>query len=253
MFKPFSPENLKTEASEFAETKVVSGAKWHRWDLDELQNGKQRQAQGTHDTTAQEAEQGFIRDAELNALKEKARQEAWELGHKEGTESGYQAGYEQGLKAAKSEVEAEKQALLEEAVTPIKTLVNRVSSSLNELDKNISDELVALALAVGAQLARDSLDEKPETVLKIVRELLHSEPTFTNKPRLLVNPEDFSLIEEHLHDELQAAGWKLVSDERLTRGGCRLVSQSGERDATWESRWQQVQQQIGQRNGDVPS
>ncbi|RUO35596.1 flagellar assembly protein FliH [Aliidiomarina shirensis] len=243
MFKPFSPENLKTEASDFAETKVVSGEKWHRWDLDELRNARKNTL-----PINEEQKQGFIRDAELNALREKARQEAWEQGHKEGSDSGYQAGYEQGLKTAKSEVEAEKQATIDEAVVPVRELAQAFSAALNDIDKNIADELVELALAVGTQLARDSLNENPETVLKIVRELMHSEPTFTNKPRLFVNPEDFTLIEEHLHDELQAAGWKLVSDERLTRGGCRLVSQNGERDATWEARWEQVRAQIRQRD-----
>ncbi|EGN75979.1 flagellar biosynthesis/type III secretory pathway protein [Idiomarina sp. A28L] len=244
MFKPFSPENLKAEASDFAETKVVPGEKWHRWDLDEL-----RRARMKPDPLSEEAKQGFIRDAELNALREKARQEAWEQGHKEGSDSGYQAGYEQGLKAAKAEVEAEKQASIDSALMPVRQLAEAFSAAVEGIDKNISEELVELALAVGAQLARDSLDETPETVLKIVRELIHSEPTFTNKPRLFVNPEDFALIEEHLHDELHAAGWKLVSDERLTRGGCRLVSQSGERDATWEARWEQVRAQVRQRNG----
>lgn len=245
MFKPFSPENLKAEASEFAETKVVSGEKWHRWDLDELRN-----ARASANPVSEEQKQGFIRDAELTALREKARQEAWEQGHKEATESGYQAGYEQGIKAARSEVEAEKQNTIAEAVTPVREMVKVFNDTLENIDKNISDELVALALAVGTQLARDSLNENPESVLKIVRELMHTEPTFTNKPRLFVNPEDFTLIEEHLNDELHAAGWKLVPDERLTRGGCRLVSQSGERDATWEARWQQVQAQIRQRNED---
>lgn len=245
MFKPFSPENLKTEASDFAETKVVPGEKWHRWDLGELRNARKNTA-----TNSDEQKKQFVRDAELNALREKARQEAWEQGHREGSDSGYQAGYEQGLKTAKSEVEAEKHATIDSALQPVRELASAFNKALDNIDKNISDELVELALAVGAQLARDSLNENPETVLKIVRELMHSEPTFTSKPRLFVNPDDFALIEEHLHDELHASGWKLVSDERLTRGGCRLVSQSGERDATWEARWDQVKAQIRQRNGD---
>lgn len=233
MFKPFSPADLKSEHEDLSETKVVPGEKWRKWQLEQLPSKEQQQVR-----LAEAETKTFVRDAELTKLRETARQEAWEEGFTEGSKSGYEAGYSEGLAAAKAAVEAEKQQQIATAVTPIQNLASAFSEALSELDEAVAEQLVKLAFDTGNQLARDHLDANPEVVLKIVRELMHTEPTFTNKPRLFVNPDDFSLIEEHLRDELQAAGWKLVSDDRLSRGGCRLVSQTGERDASWESRWQ---------------
>ena len=244
MFKPFSPTDLKSESESLADTKAVPGEKWRRWQLDELPNKQQMAAK-----QAEAANQTFVKDAELAALREQARQEAWEQGFAEGNKSGYETGYNEGLTAARAAVEAEKQQLLAAAVTPVTEMAAAFSAALAQMNDDIAEHIVSLALATGAKLAREHLAANPELVLKVVRELLHSEPMFTAKPRLLVNAEDFGLIESHMHDELAAAGWRLLADERLSRGGCRLVSQTGERDASWETRWETICAEFADANG----
>nr|MBP9956812.1 flagellar assembly protein FliH [Pseudomonas sp.] len=43
------------------------------------------------------------------------------------------------------------------------------------------------------------------------------------------------------------AGWQLQPDELVSRGGCRVNSASGELDATWESRWDSLLEQLRHR------
>jgi flagellar assembly protein FliH len=135
-------------------------------------------------------------------------------------------------------------------VAPLQPLAARFAQALDNLDGEIIDGLVNLALATGRQLARDRLDAAPEIILDIVRELLHNEPSLSGKPRLWLHPEDLNIVREHLGGEFAAAGWTLQPDDQITRGGCRVSSPSGELDATWESRWRAIRGQIRRRHAD---
>ncbi|EWH03499.1 flagellar assembly protein FliH [Halomonas sp. BC04] len=115
------------------------------------------------------------------------------------------------------------------------------------LDEEVANEMVELALATGRQLAGEALKARPRQVLELVRALLHTDPPLTGQQRLWLHPLDHKLVEQHLGQELEAAGWKLQPDDQLSRGGCRVTSASGELDATWETRWQAVKAQVRRR------
>ncbi|RUO35820.1 flagellar assembly protein FliH [Aliidiomarina sanyensis] len=250
MFKPFSPQTEVRSRSERTETDILSGENWRRWRLDELKpENPALKAKISAESAARKAE--FIRNAEIEALKEQARKEAYELAYQEGLKAGHDEGFEKGYEEAQAAVAAEKEQLIGQAVEPVKALASEFSLRMNKLDTLMGESLVELAMAVGVQLARCELDHKPEHVLNIVRDLLHSEPALTDKPRLYVSPHDLELIEQHLKEELHHAGWHLQADERLERGGCRLVSQKGERDASWETRSEAARQQIRKRHGAI--
>jgi flagellar assembly protein FliH len=180
----------------------------------------------------------------LNAEREKARKE----GHKEGLEAGKKEGYEQGLKQAQEQAQAELQARATEVLQPLRSLALQFSEALSKLDDVLVNELVELALATGRHLAGETLDNHPEQVLDLVRALLHSEPVLHGRPRLWMNPTDFELVREAMGQELSAAGWALQPDSQLDRGGCRLTSDHGELDASTETRWNTVCQQVRRRS-----
>ncbi|WP_194756464.1 flagellar assembly protein FliH [Aliidiomarina indica] len=247
MFKPFSAQDEQKERARHGEAGAMSGNNWRRWRMDELSTARPPASQQAHNDSP-EAKAQFVHNAELAALKEQARKEAWEQAYQEGLKAGHDDGFTKGYQDAQDAVAQEKEALLAEAVTPIHALAEEFSHALEQIDTLVGESLVELALAVGTQLARTTLDTDPEQVLSIARELLHSDPAFTDKPRLHVHPEDLALIQEHMREELQIAGWHLQADERMARGGCRLTSQKGERDASWETRSEAVRKQLRTRH-----
>ncbi|MFD2437126.1 FliH/SctL family protein [Modicisalibacter luteus] len=83
-----------------------------------------------------------------------------------------------------------------------------------------------------------------------MRELLHAEPALSGRPRLWLHPADLTLVKGHLGAEFEAAGWQLQPDDTISRGGCRATSSSGELDATLESRWESITQQVRRRHKD---
>ncbi|MCG6656246.1 flagellar assembly protein FliH [Halomonas campisalis] len=226
-------------------------APWRRWQMGELQSGRP-QAGGGEAPPAEAAQvvrqrQAARRQAELDALREQVIREAREEGYHAGLEEGRREGLAQGLQEGRQQAAEELDKRTRETLAPLAPLAEQFSAALAALDESIADELVELALATGRQLAGEALKSRPRQVLELVRALLHTEPPLTGQQRLWLHPLDHKLVEQHLGEELAAAGWTLQPDDQLSRGGCRVTSASGELDATWESRWKSVKAQVRRR------
>lgn len=232
---------------------------WRRWQMDELtQRSAQPQEGGAAAPSAQQrkveaakraAEQARQREEqERQALYERIRQQAEEDGYQAGLARGHQEGLEKGLQEGHAQAEEALKQQVHKTVTPLQALAKQFSDALERIDETIAHDLTELALATGKQLAGNALQEKPEQILAIVRELLHTEPPLVGQQRLWLNPDDHALVKEHLGSELSAANWQLQPDDQLARGGCRVTSAQGELDATFESRWLAAHAQLRKRH-----
>lgn len=224
---------------------------WRPWQMDELSRPAARTADADHLRREAIRQQAFKRNAELEALREQAREQARLEGYEAGCQQGHAEGYARGLEEGRQAGERQLQEQTEQALQPLLALATEFRHALDQLDQQIAEQLVALALATGRHLAGEALTARPEQVIEIVRELLHAEPALTGKPRLWLHPSDLLLVRSRLGDELVAAGWQLQPDEQVTRGGCRASSASGELDATWETRWARIVEQLRQRRSDA--
>ena len=221
-------------------------ASWRRWRMGELDSARDPGA-ARPATVDAEQRKAFQHQAELQALRNEAREEARREGHREGFEAGRQEGHAQGLEEGRRAGEHETARQRQEALAPLAALVDEFRSALADLDHAIAEDLVDLALATGRQLAGDALREEPAEILNLVRTLIHEEPALNGKTRLWLHPDDLALVEQELHAEFHAAGWKLHPDDQLSRGGCRVTSPSGELDATLESRWENLAARVRRR------
>ncbi|MBZ5488553.1 flagellar assembly protein FliH [Halomonas aquamarina] len=232
---------------------------WKRWQMDELgTTSRNDERTFSSEPTAHQrkvlaaqkaAEQAHQREQEQRqAVYEQLRQEAEEKGYQAGLEKGHAEGVMKGLEEGRAQARQELENQVRQTITPLEALARQFADALDRLDDTIAHDLVELALATGRQLAGEALQEKPEQVLTIVRELLHTEPPLVGPQRLWLNIEDHAVVEEHLGAELNAAGWKLQPDDQLARGGCRVTSAQGELDATFETRWQAIEAQARKRH-----
>jgi flagellar assembly protein FliH len=142
-------------------------------------------------------------------------------------QQGYDAGYAQG--AARAQTEAARLA----------QLIETVRHETTGLEQRIAEDLVRLALTLAQSLVRESLAVHPELIAAIVRETIADVPPFSQGTRLRLHPEDAALLRAHLEKEL-GAGWIVVEDASLLRGGCRIETSAGEMDATLQTRWQKL-------------
>lgn len=158
-----------------------------------------------------------------------AHEEGYELGHKDGLEAGYQ----QGAKQA------------EEEVRQLKELLASVEDAIKQFAKSTSEELLELSLEISKQILRQALKVRPELLLPIVRNVMESVPQHSQHPHLHLHPDDATLVKTYMQTEIALGGWKIVDDQRIERGGCRIETTATEIDATLANRWERLATALG--------
>jgi flagellar assembly protein FliH len=151
----------------------------------------------------------------------------------EAHESGYTAGYETGIAQARIEVEQ------------INTLLNNLQLSLQSIDQDVANQLLAVSIEIASQVLRQSLRVKPELLLPVVREAVAALSPHHGHPALFVHPDDAALIRAHIGEQLSHNNWRIIEDGQLEAGGCRAEIGASEVDATLATRWRRVIEAIG--------
>lgn len=183
------------------------------------------------------------RDLELKLLRERAQSEGREAGYEAGFAAARAEGYAEGLEAGKQEALLQSQEQIRTTLAPLQHLAANFTQALSKMDQEIGEEVAALALKISQMIVGKALKESPGHILELVKQLLHHEPELSGKPKLHLHPSDYTLVKENLEVEIESAGWTLRSDDLITQGGCKVVSKSGDLDATLEARWAQIQEQ----------
>ncbi len=182
---------------------------------------------------------------QLEQIQKEAYDEGFKLGKEEGLTAGHKEGMEQALKVGAKQTAAEVQRLQQ--------IIEAFTAPLAEVDEVVETELVALAVAIARQLIRRELKGDPKQIVGVVREAMSALPAQTRKVRIQLHPEDIAIIREHmLIGEREEEAWRLVEDPVLTRGGCRIVTEHSQVDATVEKRLNAVVSQLlgGERGDD---
>jgi flagellar assembly protein FliH len=179
-------------------------------------------------------------DAQLAALREKARQqghaEGKQQGHEEGRKAGYTAGLEQGRSDAAKEIAC------------LQQLAEGFRSELTQANEVIAQDMLNLALDLAKAMLKTALQVKPELVLPIVSEAVRYLPTLQQPALLYLHPMDAQLVLRAMEAELAKAGWRVVEDVQMERGGCRIETGSNQIDATVPVRWQRIAAALGQQS-----
>ena len=216
---------------------------WQRWEMTSFAEG--RHADLAKVVDPEPALPPFepvllIDEAELAEL----RLQAQKAGEAQGYEQGYARGQAEGHAAGLATVQAQ--------AGQLQALTLALPAALRLAESSVADDLLALALDIARQVLGQALAAEPQAILAVVHELLQVEPALSGAPQLLLHPDDAALVKEHLADDLKSAGWRLRADAHITRGGCRVLASSGERDASQETRWERVAATLA-RNPSPPS
>ncbi|AKH22023.1 hypothetical protein AAY24_03335 [Sedimenticola thiotaurini] len=178
---------------------------------------------------------------QLEELQKEAYQEGFELGKKEGFAFGHKEALEQG------------QQRISDLIGQVEALMQTLDTPLQELDEQVERELVDLVISMVRQLVRREIRLEPSHIIGIVRESLSILPVSSRNIRVQLNPEDAKLVREIYDMNDREQSWKIVEDPVLARGGCRIVTETSQIDATLESRISALIARImgGERDDDV--
>lgn len=197
--------------------------------------------------------------AELRAEIERLQAAATTRGHAEG----YAAGHAQGLAAGTQEgqVQGHKQGYeegsrdghaagherVQHEADHVRTLALACADAIASVENEMGQALISLAVSIAEQVLRSTLDEYPEKMIDLVRDITHIDTSSEAVLRLRVNPADQELVQHYLNSDPTHAQWRLLPDASIIRGGCVAVTALGDIDATLQTRWQRVTSVLGQR------
>jgi len=170
---------------------------------------------------------------------------------------GYQEGFAQGEETGKIKVKEEMKLL--------KTAIEEVSSLKSTILNNMEPEIVKLSLMLAEKLALDSLRIHPEAIATIIKNLIKNVED-EEEIKILVNPSALPILEEYLQPEVMATSatevmatsataegvgerseqfleiikseskLKIEGDEKISEGGCLIVTDTKILDAQIETR-----------------
>lgn len=153
-------------------------------------------------------------------------QEGREAGHADGLRGGHQAGLAQGRSAGEQ--------LFEEAARPLQQVTEQWQAWRQTYAEQRRQELLTLVGKVAQQVIRCELTLNPAQLLALADEALAAMPLPPDEVRVLLNPQEHASIRDLAPERAQA--WRLLADERLALGECRIVTPEAEFDIGCQQR-----------------
>jgi flagellar assembly protein FliH len=159
---------------------------------------------------------------------EAIQQQAYEEGLEQGRAQGFEHGHREALEAGRKQIA--------EHLARFDALMQTLDAPFKDLDDQVERELLTLVVSMVRQLVRREVRTDPNQIVGVMREALSILPVSSRNIRVLLHPEDAELVRKLYPMDPGEQGWRIVEDPVLERGGCRVVSDSSQVDATLESR-----------------
>lgn len=186
-----------------------------------------------------EGDGGMLDVKAIEALQQQAQEE----GYKAGFEEGHKAGFEAGQQAGQKDIQQQ--------ITYLQQILGSLEQPLTDLDQQIEQDLVNLAITMTRQLLRRELKQEPEHVIGAMRAALQALPISDRKLRIYVHPDDLTIIQKGLSVDGEDSSRQWIEDPLMTRGGVRLETADTTVDATVEARLNSViSKLLGEERGE---
>ncbi|HGW5878909.1 TPA: flagellar assembly protein FliH, partial [Pseudomonas aeruginosa] len=136
----------------------------------------------------------------------------------------------------------EAEEALKERLQSLERLMTQLLEPIAEQDALIEQGMVNLVNHVARQVIQRELHMDSSHVRQVLREALKLLPMGAANIRIHVNPQDFERVKalRERHEE----SWRILEDDSLLPGGCRIETEHSRIDATIETRLAQAVKQL---------
>ncbi|MFI8609114.1 flagellar assembly protein FliH [Pseudomonas sp. NPDC077649] len=167
---------------------------------------------------------------ELEAIRQDAYNEGFATGEKDG--------FHAGQLKAKQEAEA----ALALKLGRLEQVMAQLFEPIAEQDQQLEVALVRLVSHMVREVIQRELASDSSQIRQVLREALKLLPMGADNVRIQVNPQDFETIKalRERHEE----SWRILEDDSLLPGGCRIESEHSQIDASVETRLAQALKQL---------
>jgi flagellar assembly protein FliH len=155
----------------------------------------------------------------------------------------WEEGYAKGLAAGQAAADAEYKRRaneLDQRARQFDAVLNALAQPLEQLDNEVEQQLVSLAYSIAKHVVRRELRADPAQVIAVIRETVGLLPLAQRNVRVHLHPLDAAIVRERLAEPQAERAWTLVEDPVMSRGGCRVSTDTAQIDARLESRLMSV-------------
>jgi flagellar assembly protein FliH len=157
---------------------------------------------------------------------ESIRQEAWN--------EGFATGEKEGFHSTQLKVRQEAEVVLAAKVSSLEQLMQHLLDPIAKQDTQIEKMVVHLVEHIARQVIQRELQTDSSQIGIVLRDALKLLPMGANNLRIFINPQDFALVKA-MRERYEEA-WKIVEDDALLPGGCRIETEHSRIDASVETR-----------------
>lgn len=169
---------------------------------------------------------------------------AYALGHKRGYDQGARAGFQQGYEQGSQALEAFESRKAADTAAQMQRLLDGFARDLAAMESQVASDLVSLAVDIARQVLRRELSVDEASLLPAAREALRALGEGASAVEVHLNAEDAARIAPRL-EAAQTNPCRVVVDDMLPRGGCRVEGDTGVAEAGFAERWQAVLARLG--------
>lgn len=182
---------------------------------------------------------------ECRELIQNATKQSEEI-RKKAQADGHSEGYRNGLKQAETEIAQRSEQLADELVEQrLSTVLPAVSQLLDEIVTARSQcqsewerELVELSTGIAGKLIRRTFEMSPDAMIGVVQEAVQLAVGKTSL-ELRLNPGDLQALGDRVRvavrESARGIDIELLGDDKVSPGGCIVVTEHGEIDAQLET------------------
>ena len=210
-------------------SKVLSGdamSGFKRWQVPDVVVGESRDGHSGSNK--------YLTAVQLERIQKQAYDEAYARGLKEGMAAG--------------------QSKLREQAQVFIGLANALHDPIKQTDEIIENEIVMMCMSIAKQIIRREISLDSGHIISVIREALAALPVASQKVRIFLHPDDVVLVRKVLAELNEDISWSVVDDLTLTRGGCKVITENSQIDATLETRIAMIASKIliDERSNDKP-
>lgn len=219
---------------------VSTSSAFERWDLPSFDT--EQSAIDTEDESSEpENDEVEVEEVELEEVQpltieevEAVRQDAYNEGFSAGEKDGFHSGQ---LKAQK-----EIEAAMAPRLQALEKIMQQLFEPIAQQDQALEHCMLELVQLISQQVIQRELQLDSTQIGQVLREALKLLADENEQVKIYLHPQDFEQIKaiRERHEER----WRIIEDEELSPGGCRVEAAQTRIDATIETRLKTLTQQL---------
>jgi flagellar assembly protein FliH len=158
-------------------------------------------------------------------------------------EQAFAKGEAAGVAAGQARFDSQN-AELQNRIQRLDAMLTLLARPIGELDVQMEKQLLSMVLTISRQLVRRELRIDPSQVVAVIRETVALLPLSARDVRVHLHPEDAALVRERLAQPQSDRAWSIVEDPVMSRGGCKVHTDTAQIDARLETRVGQIMSQM---------